>query len=175
MKTLVIGFSRPKKFKLFAELIMFADMAPFSHGFVKFKSAAWGTEFIYQSSGHRTNFMGGKSFRSINTIVEEYALQLDDEIEAKVGRLCVEREGRKYPVLQVIGKGIVKLASCFGLSIKNPFSNGDEMSDCIEECAAILREGLDIKTPLDMDSVGVTEFRDWIKSLPMAKRIEEKQ
>ena len=168
MKKLVIGFSKPKKFKPFAWLIMKCDKAPFSHGFVKFKSDSWGTEFIYQSSGHKTNFMGGKAFRQINLIVEEYQLEIDQETEAQVGRLCVEREGRPYPVMQVVGKGLVKL----GFK-KNPFSNGDEMSDCIEECAAILSTGLGIPVPLDMDSVGVMDFRNWLLSLSNVKKLEE--
>jgi hypothetical protein len=167
MKNLTIGFSRPRTFKPFAWVIMKFDSAPFSHGFVKFKSDSWGTEFIYQSSGHKTNFMGGNAFRKQNIIVEEYQIEIPNETEAMVGKLCVEREGRPYPVMQVIGKGLVKI----GFK-RNPFSNGDEMSDCIEECAAILRDGIGVKTDLDMDSVGVMEFRNWIKSLSIAKRIE---
>ena len=174
MKTLIFGFSRPLTWKPFAEAIMWMDESNISHGFTEFESQRWDVGFIYQNSGHRTNFEGSVYFKTINQIVEKYAVEVSDEVEAKIGKLCVDREGVPYGLLQIFGKGLV--CAVFLLSygykrIKNPFSDGGKTTDCIEEVGVILSKGLGVEIPLDMDSTTVKPFRDFVASLPMVKRI----
>lgn len=176
MRTVIFGFSRPQKltFKVYARLIMWADSSNFDHGYVKFRNG-WGVDFIYQSSGIRSNFMGGDYFREINVEVEEYEIDLDENTEVEVGRLCVSREGKPYAIKQILGIGLTLLVSAVTLGkikISNPFSDGDAETDCIEEQAAILSEGLGISVPLDMDSSTPRQFRDWISTLPNVRRIK---
>ena len=169
MKKIIFGFSKPRTWKPFAKIIQFVDQSNISHGYTRFESDRWSASFIYQNSGHRTNFMGGTLFDTLNERVEEYCLEVPDEVEAKIGHLCVSREGKPYAMKQVIGKGIVLImafASFRKIKIKNPFPNGDKETDCIEEQAAILSQGLGIQTPLDMDSVTVKPFRDWLVTIP---------
>ena len=178
MRKIIFGFSRPKKWKPFAELIQFVDQSNVSHGYTRFESDRWNASFVYQSSGHRTNFMGGTLFDLINVRVEEYCLEVPDEVEAKIGNLCVTREGKPYALKQVVGKGLVLLVAFMTMrqiKIKNPFPNGDKQTDCIEEQAAILSQGLGINTPLDMDSVTVKPFRDWLVTIPNIKKIGGEQ
>lgn len=178
---ITIGFSRPKKWKPFAALIMWWDRyrfkasAKMSHGFIRFSSNRWDRAFIYQSAGHRTHFMGGSYFGSINDPVEEYEIEVTDEVEARIGRLCVDREGKPYGVKQVLGSGIVNLVwlITFGkVSLKNPWEDGDAKTTCVEEVAAIICTGIGIECPLNLDSVSVWPFREWVASLPMARRIK---
>lgn len=176
MRTVVFGFSRPQNVasKIYARLIMWVDSTDYDHGYIKFHNS-WGIDFIYQASGSRTNFMGGDYFREINIEVEEYEIDLSDDIEAQVGRLCVSREGKSYAIKQVIGIGLqllVKAITLGKVKIANPFSDGDSETDCIEEQAAILSKGLGIIAPMDMDSSTVKPFRDWIASLPNVRRIK---
>ena len=175
MKKIIFGFSRPKHWKPFAALIQFVDNSNISHGYTRFESERWNASFIYQNSGNRTNFMGGTLFDSINERVEEYCLEVPDDVEAKIGHLCVSREGKSYATKQVVGKGIVLLIAAITfkkIKIKNPFPNGDKQTDCIEEQAAILREGLGIETTLDMDTVTVKPFRDWLVTIPNIAKLE---
>lgn len=171
MKKVVFGFSRPIKFKPFAELIMLADGSDISHGYTKFVSVSWDECFIYQNSGHKTNFTTQTAFDKINKRVEEYEFEVDDETWNKIGKICCKREGIPYGIYQVIGKGIswVLFFCSFGsLRVKNPFTDS---TDCIEEMSIIIAEGFDKKTKLDMDTITVKPYRDWIASLQEGRRV----
>lgn len=173
MKTVIVGFSKPRKFKVGAWLIMKSDGSNISHGYIRFRSDRWKTSFIYQSTGHGTHFMGGELFEQINIPVEEFMITVPDEVEAQIGNLCVVREGRKYGVLQVIGKGLVaavRMLTCGKVQMKNPLGSKDQ-TDCIDEVATILNKGMGVEVSLDMDAVSVSVFRDWIASLPFSERI----
>lgn len=170
MKNIIFGFSRPKKWKPFAAAIMAVDDINFDHGYTKFRSDRWEADFIYQSSGTRTNFMGGDYFRKLNTVIEEYVLQVPDEVEAKVGHLCVTREGAPYPVKSIIGIGVVKFFGLVGAKIKNPWPS--EFRDCVGEQAAILSGGLGIYCPLDFNEMTPKEFRNWLLTVPGLTKVE---
>ena len=183
-KKLVIVFSRPKSWKIFAELIMWWDKHRYdseikiSHGAGKFVASSWERDLFYQAAGIRTHFMGGKHFNDINTIVEQYELEVPEEFVVKIGQRCVDREGKPYAIKQVLGQIIVNLVwlLTFGkIEIKNPWSDGDAETSCIEEWGRILAECLDLPMPLDLDNVSVKPFRDWIASLPIAKKIESEE
>jgi hypothetical protein len=175
MKQIVFGFSKPKKLwlKPYAMLIMLYDRSNFDHGYIRFRSDRWNTDFIYQSSGSRTNFMGGDYFNSINSAQEEYAIQVSDDVEAIVGALCVSREGRSYPVLMILGMMIKFVAALLTLNqvkINNPFPSKN--MDCIGEQAAILSEATGKEIPIDFNSETPKQFRDWLKDLPGMVRIK---
>jgi hypothetical protein len=167
MKSVSVLFSRPTKMTLkpYAWAIMKYDGTNFDHASIKFPSSSWGCDFIYQSSGFRTNFMSGSYFNSINTVAEEYPLELDDEAYNKLGALCVSREGRPYPILSILGIAFIKCASIisFGkIKLKNPFPSAN--TDCIEEVAAIL-DTAGYKCEIDLEDSTVKPFRDWIAGL----------
>lgn len=175
MKTFYVGFSHPHKWKPFAKAIMWADKSDVSHSFLEFDSKSWGVGFIYQNSGHQTNFMGSTYFNTVNQTVERYAIEVPEAVEARIGKLCVDREGAPYAVMQVIGKMwvyAVFLLSGGRKAIKNPVKGSAYSTDCIEEVSVILAQGLGLQTPLDMNSVTVTPFRKWIASLPNVKLVE---
>jgi len=177
MKTMIIGFSKPRKWGAFAAAIIFADKKLYketsgvSHAYTRITSVRWDCSFIYHSAGHSINFMGDKRFSSINESVEEYELVMSDEAESRIGKMCMEREGLKYPIVQQIGKGIVVLAYLlFKKKIRNPFAS--TLTDCMEEQAKILSDELGITIPLDMNSITIEPYRRYIASLPNVKRIK---
>lgn len=173
MRPLIFGFSRPIKWKPYAQAIMAVDHDDFDHGYIRFISDRWKCDFIYQSSGFRTNFMGGNYFNQINKTVEEYAIDVADDIEAQIGGLCVSREGRPYPVLMILGLGIVRIIKIlsFGYFVfKNPFPS--DLTDCIAEQAAILNQGLSVQAPFDFNNTTPKTFRDWLMNLPGIRRIK---
>lgn len=169
MKTVIIGFSRPKKWKPFAWAIMLFDNSDISHAYTRFDSYRWDSSFIYQNAGTQTHFLGGKRFKEINRVVREYEIEVPDHVEAEVGSFCVQREGTSYGVMQVIGKGLcilVEVLSLGKIKIKNPFKS---KTDCIEETAIILAQGLRVDVPLDMDTVSVKPFENFVAKLPNVK------
>lgn len=168
MKKVIFGFSKPRKWKPFAALIMWWDKTEISHSYTKFESPRWGEFFIYHNAGERTHFMSGNYFERLNQVVEEYEMPLPDDVEAKIGKICVSREGAPYGLKQVLGKGIVCLGALVKVNIKNPFTGN---TDCIEEQALILKEGLGLEAPLDINSVTVRPYRDWIAQLPNVKKV----
>lgn len=166
MKPIIFGFSRPRKWKPLAAAIMAIDKTNYDHGYTKFHKKGWDCDFIYQSSGVRTNFMGGVLFENLNVIVEEYTMMVPDDVEAAVGNLCVTREGNPYPIKTIIGIGLVKALSF--VNAKNPWPS--KYKDCIGEQAAILSLGLKIPCPLDFNKVTPKEFRNWLITLPNLER-----
>ena len=177
MKRIIIGFSRPKGWKAFAESIMLADKLLYhpknriSHAYTRFESLRWNCSFIYHSAGHAINFMGDVHFNSINEVVEEYELYVSDETEQKIGAMCIAREGLKYPIIQQIGKGIVALAFLlFKKKIKNPFPS--PLDDCMEEQAQLISKALNVEVNLDLNSLTIEPYRSFIESLPTVKRIK---
>lgn len=173
MKTIVFGFSKPKSWQPYAAAIMAYDKSNFDHGYIKFTSVNWGCDFIYQSSGFRTNFMGGDYFLSINEVMEEYALDVSDSAEGETGALCVKREGLRYPVKMIFGLGLVKFIGIlsFGkLKLKNPFPT--KLTDCIAEQAFILAREFKIDCPLNFNEATPLEFRDWLRTITSLKRIK---
>lgn len=167
MKKIIFGFSRPIKWKPFAKLIMWADSIDYDHAYTKFPSSNWGTSFIYQNSGTRTNFKGEEVFLKENIIVEEYEREVTPELEAQIGMFCLSREGKPYGIIQVIGKSFCKLIFIITkgkIRIKNKLGQGDAKTDCIEEQAQIIAKAFNISPPIDLNTSTVKPYRDWVAS-----------
>lgn len=183
-KNLRIVFSRSrKKFGIFAWLIIWWDKKrhnaylPISHVSGKWFSRSWDAEFIYQATGAGTHFMGGTLFRKKNEIIEEWVLELPSEIEEKIGRACVEREGIPYAKIQTLGiaiSAIIWLITFGRFDIKNPFRDGDSETNCLEEWGYLLQEAYGLKFPGDLEKATPWQFRLWIESLPGAKLVDKK-
>lgn len=183
-KKLIIGFSKSIKiFRPYSCAIIFYDKLRYradkemSHLYGKFVSMSWDRNFIYQASGHKTNFTTEKNFITQNEIVEEYEIEVSEETLVKIGQIAVDREGKPYAVKQTIGIayiGLIWILTFGQVSLKNPFSDGDAEVNCIEEWVRILCEALEINEPPNMDSQSVFPIRNWIKSLPQAKLVFKK-
>lgn len=158
---IIVGFSTSKQWVTIPGLIRKLTKKPFSHSYIRFKSQSWGVDFIYQNIASHTVFMGGERFQSLNNVIEEYEVECDKDTEKKIGILCVQREGKPYGFFQIFGKLLVIL---FRLK-KNPFSDGDKTTDCIEEVYRILKKALNKEESIDMDSVDLNPYYDFIKSI----------
>ena len=169
-KMVVFGFSRPIKFKIFARLIQWSEGINFNHGYAKFLGSS--TNFIYQATGHGTNFKSQNSFDKENISVEEYGIFLSQDDYDRLLKTCADREGSSYGVFQVIGKGIcqaVLILTAGNIKLKNPFT---EYVDCIEELSMILSQALGVECPMDMNTVTVKPFHDWVSSLSQLRKIK---
>lgn len=129
MEEIIIGFSRPKKwFNPFSWLIRMAEgkpwkWAPMSHAYVKYFDDRTKVWIIFQASGRMVNFVSEKRFDKIEHIVSEYKIPVTKKTKLKIQRKAQKIAGAPYGVKEIVGFGLVFMASLVGLKIKNPFAS----------------------------------------------------
>lgn len=174
-KTIIIGFSRPQKWKIFAELIMWWDKnyegatVRMSHAYTRFLSRAWERDFIYQAAGTKTHFTGSCWFEKENVVVEEYLIPVSVDAEATFGKTCVDREGRPYGMKQIFGNiliNVVRIATLNQVRMSNPLADKEESVTCLEEMGWLLAEHFQIEPPKNLESISIWEFRNFVAGLP---------
>lgn len=132
MKKIRIGLSTTEK--LLSKIIKFIQGTKFSHSYVQFEAVEFETILIYESKGLNSNIINKKHFDGI--IVEEYELELSDEMHAEMVKFILEEVGTSYAWKQLFGFLVVKLARVFGLKIRNPWPQPGKI--CSESCGEIL-------------------------------------
>ncbi len=136
---IIFGFSTHKNFNLISWAIRSVEKTPYSHVYIRFKADSLGRWLIYQASHDQLNFMPMDDFKSINSVVEEYAVAVSDVQKRDVVRYCVDTVSRPYGRLNLIGVGVSRLAKdWFGLDLKNPFRDGGKTQICAELAGRIL-------------------------------------
>lgn len=152
MSTLKVGFSRPcGGFKPFSWLIRAVDQTPYSHVYIKFYAAKYDRWMVYQASGNFVNFFGPEAFAEEATVIEEFDIEVCDEVRTKVVLFAIDHAGFPYDLKSVFGIAAVKAVGLFGKKIDNPFSTGDNSFFCSKLVAAILIDivGESIKGSID--------------------------
>lgn len=160
MENFTIGFSRPKKWKPFAWLIMTAYKIPYSHVYIKFYSLKYNRWLIYQASGSMVNFMNIELFMDHADIVHEVKLDLPEQSRAKIIQFVIDYCGKPYGIKECLGFAIVKIASWFGKEITNPLSDNDNTLVCSELASLILKNCLNISLPKDPDDMSPKDVYD---------------
>src|SRR5690349_251313 len=103
MKTIAIGFSRPKKFNILSWLIMKVQRTEYSHVYVRFHSDSLDRDLIYQASGLQVNFVGGTLFKDHHLTVKEFSLSVTDETYKNTLQFAVDKAGMPYSIKQLFG------------------------------------------------------------------------
>lgn len=160
---LIIGFSKPKKFKAFAWLIMKAYQTPYSHSYIKFHSDSYERNLIYHASHTMLNFMGEDVFYSESIPVKEFNLDVSDEIKKSVIQFAIDNAGKPYGVKEVFGLAIVRIAEILGFNIKNPI--GFKNYVCSVLVAKILEENLNLDVPGDISDATPKRLFEYISSI----------
>lgn len=157
MTKLIIGFSKPKKFKLISWCIRQVEKTPFSHVYLKFHSDNLDRDIIYQASGMQVNFTGSTMFLDHHKVVMEFQLETSEQENLEILKTCVDKAGIPYGIKQLLGLGLVRVLAFFGKKIKNPFSDKDTTYICSELVGFILIkyfnfriEDLDSTSPKDI-------------------------
>lgn len=139
MNTIFIGFSKPKKFRIFAELIKLVFATPYDHVYLKFNSNFFSRDLIYQASKLMVNFMGLKTFHEENEIIREFEVDLtDDQMKALI-QFSIDNACKPYGISEALGLGYVRLAEICGRKVKNPFGGGTDNYVCSVLAAYILQ------------------------------------
>src|SRR5258708_2144045 len=102
MKTIKVGFSRPKAwFVPFSWLIRLCLKTPYSHVYIKTHSDSLNRDIIYQASGLQVNFVGNILFESKENIVKEFSLDISDEIYTNMMQDSIDIAGGPYSMWQI--------------------------------------------------------------------------
>lgn len=163
MNKVVIGFSKPLKFKPFAELIKLAFGTPYDHVYIKFQSNFFSRDLIYQASKLMVNFMGIKTFLEENIIIKEFEIELSDEqMQALIG-FSIDNACKPYGMLEALGLGIVRLCEIFGKKIKNPYGGGTQNYVCSVLAAYVLQNFTSVKMIYDYQDMSPKDVWDFLE------------
>jgi len=171
MRTVTIGFSKPKEFKIFAKLIMWYEESDWSHAYVKFNAVNIERHLIYQASGRMVNFEGSIHFENHALSIHEYQIDVTDEQYKSVMQFCVDNAGVKYGILSALGAGLVKLGKKLNISIKNPFEDGNRSQFCSELAARVLNQLSLINLDYDLDDITPKDLKEALDEIPEAKKV----
>lgn len=140
MKTLIVGFSKPKTWKPFAWLIMTGYSIPYDHVYIKVKSDSMNRNLLYQASQLAVNFMAEEIFLTSNDVVQEFEVSIAPENYLKLLQFAIDNSGKPYGIKEAFGLALVRICEVFGRKIQNPFNDGGATYVCSELVGYILKE-----------------------------------
>lgn len=121
MKTIKIGFSYPKEFKIGAWLISKWIGRPYSHTYIYWEDNQ-GREIVFQAAHGTVHMIMLDNFLIENIIIEEYSLNITDEGYQHLRDYCYFNSGFRYSYLDLIYVVIYDLSLKLGIKFlpKNP-------------------------------------------------------
>jgi hypothetical protein len=155
MNNIIIGFSKPKKWKLFAWLIMKGYNIPYDHVYIRFHSDKYDRDLIYQASGTKVNFTSPIVFSDDNDIIKEFSIETDDENKTKVMQFAIDNAGKPYGIKEAFGLALVRILDIVNITIKNPFADGEFTYVC-SEMGWLILEKLRSNIKIDKDPDDIT-------------------
>ena len=165
MEKIVVGFSRPKKFKAFAWLIMKGFGTPYDHVYIKFHSDSYDRDIIYQASKMMINFMGGKLFNDENIVVKEFDIEITPDSKKAMMQFAIDNAGKPYSMKEIFGLAWVKINSWFGRKIPNPLRDGNDAYVCSVIATYILENYAGKDIPGDFEDVTPKDLYDYLSSI----------
>lgn len=162
MKSIIVGFSKPKTWKPFAWVIMKAYGTPYDHVYVKFHSDSFDRDLIYQASGTMINFMSPDVFESNNFVLKEFTINVSDDDMKKTIQFAIDNAGKPYSMKEVLGLAVVRIAEIFGKKIKNPWADGTAGYVCCILVAYILQNIDDVEIASDVFSISPKELYEFL-------------
>jgi hypothetical protein len=102
-RSIFIGFSTPKKKKLFSELIKLWTGAPYSHVFIRFESIQPQIpSSVYHAAAGMVHFLSKERFCLNNAVVKEYEIKLSQELRSEILGHCISLSGEPYGFCELI-------------------------------------------------------------------------
>lgn len=165
MDNIIVGFSRPKKWKPFAALIMVGYNIPYDHVYIKFNSDYYKRDIIYQASSTMVNFMSPIIFEEKNIIVKEFQIPISDNNKKAMVQFAIDNAGKPYGIMGCFGLIIVRICELFNKNIKNPFGDGEQSYICCKLGAKIVEEYNHIDVPYDLDTINPKQLFDFMEKI----------
>lgn len=166
---IIIGFSKPKSFKIFSWAIIKGYGTPYSHVYVKFYSAKFDRELYYQASGLSVNFMGSDHFNNHNMVVKEFELSISEESGVAMIQYAIDTAGAPYGISQIFWMAYVRLGEILGKKWSSPKNDGEHTFVCSELASIVLEKFVGIKLPSipdDMTPLAVYSLLSQAASAP---------
>ena len=152
MKTITIGFSKPKNkfFPVFSWLIRLYQWTPYSHVYLKFRSESLDRNLVYESVFGGVRFVGEKIWKEKAKTTAEFKLDVSDASYTSILQYCVDHAGMPYAGMQNLGLVIANLLNLD----ENPFKSGINCSEAIANILILngksIDKCLDLVTPKDI-------------------------
>ena len=133
MRTIIIGVSKPKTFKIGAELLKFWMNADFSHAYIKFNISEINREVVYHAAHGMVHFKNYEHFLEDNVAVHEFELEITDELYYKLLDKCIDLAGVKYAVSELVTIFLYDLLNNIGIKITTYNGKGYICSELVAE------------------------------------------
>jgi len=166
MDKIIIGFSRPTKWKPFAWAIMKICNTPYDHVYIRLYSETYERNIIYQASKMIINFMGTEVFGSENIIIKEFEVLISDENKKALMQFAIDNAGKPYSWKEIVGLAWVKLCGFFGRKTENPFKEGTKEYVCSILACYILENFANEDVPGDFQNADPKTLFDYLSKLP---------
>lgn len=163
MRSIIIGFSKPKTRKIFSEAIMWMEQSNFSHVYIKIDWPSADRQLVYQASGLQVNFESWSYFQTHAHSVAEFNIDITEEVYKKIATYLCDNLNKPYSMKQVYGMFFVCLGKRMNITITNPYKNRHDAFICSEIGADILKEAnIDVGT--DSEDIGPKELFDFLET-----------
>jgi len=163
MTKIYIGFSYPKKFKLFAWLIAKWIKKDYSHVYIRFISSEQKIPSnIYHAANGMVHFLEFNNFKNKNTIIKEYELSISKEDRLKTLIHCMYLSGEAYGYLEIVKILITDILNFFNVKLDTKNSKG---YICSELVAALIESKFNLQINKPRHLLKPNDIEDLIKEL----------
>lgn len=153
-----IGFS--KNHKIGSYLIRCYLDSNFSHTFFRFKDDSFEDSMVFHAVGKGLTFISETNFLKENVRVDEFKLDISEELYIELRNACNKHAGLHYGYLQNIGLVLMKI---FCLN-NNPLNDGINCSEWVAYCLEeIFPEDWD-SSKMDFNNVSPTDIHDYLSN-----------
>ncbi len=102
MKTITLGFSKPKGFKVFSFLIRKFEDTPYSHSYVIINSEYIERRYVFQASGTTVNYESLDNFLAHADPISEFEFEIDEEKYKEILRYCIDNANKSYSLRSIV-------------------------------------------------------------------------
>lgn len=147
MRSVIVGFSAPIKWKVGAEFIkLWQGGTPYSHVYLRTTAVLIKRDIIYQASHGDVNCISAPAFEEQNRVVAEFEYNIQDYDYVELLRYCVDELGKPYGYLGLLKIGLRKLFKIRG--------DGERSFHCSEFAARAIKslatKDADFIEPVDL-------------------------
>jgi len=153
MSKIVVGFSRPRKFKIGSLFIRaWQGFTQYSHVYLKFENRWLGVDVVYQASHGNVNCIEYNNFINDNIIVKEFVLDASDDKIRQAVRSCIFLLQKPYGYF-----GLLKLVlkKAFNFSAKG---DGTRSLHCSELACIICPDLMVDKDPDFVEPIDLYKY-----------------
>lgn len=153
MSNLRVGFSKPKRFSVFAWAIMKGLQIPYSHVYIKLYSEKFDRSLIYQADQTAVNFCSVLIFEQDNDVISEFEIAITPSQLVKMIQFAMDNCGKPYGFKNILGLAYVRFMEIMGKKVKSPLADSSRTYVCCELVGAILNNFIEKDLGLDLDNI----------------------